>query len=102
MTISFNYANLSFEWDSGNSLKNRVKHHVESSEAEDIFFNNPLVLEDIIHSTREQRFWALGETGADRFLHVTFTVRKDKIRVISARSMSKKERKIYEKIKKTT
>lgn len=88
-----------FEWDSGKALKSKIKHGVGASEAEQIFFNDPLlVLEDEKHSQTESRFHALGTTDDGRFLHVTFTVRGngDLIRVISARDMHRKERSHYE------
>ena len=88
----------SFEWDQGNARKNE-KHDVSMAEAEQVFFNTPLlVLEDIKHSIRELRFHALGKTDKVRLLHITFTLRHadEKIRVISARDMHRKERAIYE------
>jgi uncharacterized DUF497 family protein len=88
----------SFEWDQGNARKNE-KHGVSMAEAEQVFFNTPLlVLEDIKHSKRELRFHALGKTDKVRLLHITFTLRHadEKMRVISARDMHRKERAIYE------
>ena len=88
----------SFEWDQGNTRKNE-KHGVSMAEAEQVFFNTLLlVLEDIKHSKRELRFHALGKTDKVRLLHITFTLRHadEKIRVISAREMHRKERAIYE------
>jgi len=86
-----------FEWDEGNIDKNWIKHGVSPFECEQMFFNQPLVVtDDIKHSEQEQRFYALGRTDANRLLFVVFTVRKNMIRVISARDMSPKERKIYE------
>jgi len=88
-----------FEWDEGNARKN-VKHSVSMAEAEQVFFNTPLlVLEDIKHSRLELRFHALGKTDTVRLLHITFTLRhaEEKIRVISARDVHRKERAIYEK-----
>ena len=85
-----------FQWDQGNLEKNWLKHGVSPLECEEIFFNQPLVVSpDIRHSDREERFYALGRTDADRYLFVVFTVRGRKLRVISARDMSRKERKIY-------
>lgn len=87
-----------FDWDSGNVRKND-KHGVSMAEAEQIFFNDPLLLvADTKHSQAEQRYHALGKTDEGRTLHITFTLRKsgEKIRVISARDMHKKERTIYE------
>ena len=88
-----------FDWDSGNSRKNE-KHGVSMAEAEQAFFNAPLlVLGDLTHSDHEQRFHALGKSNEGRQRHITFTLRHndEKIRVISARDMHRKERVIYEK-----
>jgi hypothetical protein len=88
-----------FDWDEGNTRKNE-KHGVTMAEAEQVFFNAPLlVLEDSRHSNQEPRFHALGKTDGTRLLHITFTVRHngEKVRVISARDMHRKERVIYEK-----
>ena len=87
-----------FEWDNGNARKSDDKHGVSQAEAEQLFFNQPLlVVEDSRHSVREPRFHALGRTDEDRLLHVTFTLRVSatRIRVISARDMSRKERAHY-------
>ena len=91
---------VGFDWDAGNSRKSADKHSVTQSEAEQAFFNQPLlVLEDDRHSFAEARFHALGHTNEDRRLHITFTLRRDAalIRVISARAMSARERSAYEK-----
>ena len=87
-----------FEWDDGNARKSDDKHGVGQAEAEQVFFNEPLVVvEDLRHSLHELRFHALGRTDEDRLLHVTFTLRgaATRIRVISARDMSRKERARY-------
>lgn len=87
-----------FEWDEGNLLKNWEKHRVSASECEQVFFNRPLVAGlDKKHSQRESRYYALGITDAKRKLLIVFTLRKKLIRVISARDMNKKERKVFEK-----
>lgn len=88
-----------FDWDDGNARKSEAKHAVSMAEAEQIFFNDPLLLlEDAKHSEHEKRNHALGITDEGRLLHITFTLRHsgEKIRVISARDMHKKERKSYE------
>jgi uncharacterized DUF497 family protein len=88
-----------FDWDEGNSRKSVEKHNVSQAEAEQIFFNDPLlVVEDVGHSVRELRLQALGRTDAGRLLHISFTLRGDGklIRVISARTMHRKERLRYE------
>jgi uncharacterized protein len=85
-----------FEWDEGNQDKNLLKHNVLNSESEEIFFNQPLIIaEDEKHSIIESRYYALGKTDHDRLLFIVFTVRKEKIRIISARDMKKKEKEIY-------
>ncbi len=86
-----------FEWDNGNIYKNEKKHGIYWSEIEEIFFNEPLLIfEDFKHSQKECRCYALGVTDERKPLFVVFTIRNNKIRVISARKMNKKERKIYE------
>ena len=86
-----------FEWDSGNLFKNEVSHNVKFFEVEEIFLNEPLIIkEDLRHSEIEDRYYALGTTNISRKLFVVFTFRKNLIRVISARDMSKKERILYE------
>jgi uncharacterized DUF497 family protein len=88
-----------FDWDDGNGRKSADKHDVSQAEVESVFFNDPLiVVVDVKHSEKEQRLNALGKTAQNRLLHVTFTLRQSgaMIRVISARDMHRKERKIYE------
>ena len=85
-----------FNWDRGNVEKNWRKHRVSLVECEQIFFNKALFAEDVKHSQPEKRYYALGLTNNKRPLFVAFTIRRNLIRVISARDMSKKERKIYE------
>jgi uncharacterized DUF497 family protein len=89
---------VGFDWDKGNGRKNADKHGVNQAEAEQVFFNEPLlVLEDSQHSSQEPRFHVLGQTDEGRLLHITFTLRQQGtlIRVISARDMHRKERVIY-------
>jgi uncharacterized DUF497 family protein len=88
-----------FDWDAGNERKSEKKHTVSRFEAEQVFFNQPLlILTDAKHSQNEARYHALGKSNDDRPLHITFTLRSDAtlIRVISARDMHRKERNIYE------
>jgi hypothetical protein len=85
-----------FEWDKGNIDKNWINHKVSNVECEEIFFNSPFLLEeDLIHFQNEKRYYILGRTNNNRLLFISFTVREQKIRIISARDMSKKERRIY-------
>jgi hypothetical protein len=92
-----------FDWDDGNRYKNQKKHGVSWQEIEEIFFNEPLlILEDKKHSVLEQRCYCLGQTDEKVKLFVVFTKRENKIRPISARRVTNKERAIYEKAKKNT
>lgn len=85
-----------FAWDEHNAVKIWIKHQVSQAESEEVFFNRPLVVaDDSEHSDQERRFYALGQANDGRRLFVVFTVRGDKIRVISARDMSRRERKVY-------
>jgi len=85
-----------FEWDQGNVEKNWLTHQVTPQECEQVFFNRPLsVADDAKHSRVEKRFFVLGQTDEDRPLFIAFTVRKKRIRVICARDMNRKERKVY-------
>jgi uncharacterized DUF497 family protein len=79
-----------FEWDEGNANKNWERHQVSPEEAEEVFFNEPLVVRgDVRHSKLEKRYYALGQTGIGRFLFIAFTVRRSRLRVISVRDMSR-------------
>ncbi|WP_116364509.1 BrnT family toxin [Parahaliea mediterranea] len=89
-----------FNWDDGNARKSQEKHAVSQAEAEQVFFNDPLLLLlDEKHSQDEARYHAYGKTSGGRKLHIAFTLREQGalIRVISARGMHRKERMIYEK-----
>jgi uncharacterized protein len=85
-----------FQWDDGNAGKNWYAHQVSDAESEEVFFNHPRVMgKDKEHSQDEPRCFLLGITNAGRRLFVSFTVRGDLIRVISARDMTRKERTAY-------
>ena len=89
---------IGFEWNDGNSNKNLLKHKVSNGECEEIFFNQPLIIvSDHKHSQTEIRYGAFGKTDSFRQLTIIYTVRRKLIRIISARDMSRKERKYYEK-----
>jgi uncharacterized DUF497 family protein len=86
-----------FEWDEGNARKNE-KHGVTQAEAEQVFLNDPLfITPDEKHSESERRYRALGKTASGRLLMVIFTSRQTGrlIRVISARDMNVRERRLY-------
>lgn len=86
-----------FDWNQVNKRKNLIKHKVYWKECEEVFYNKPLdFFQDEKHSVREKRYGAFGQTNKKRRLTIIFTVRNNKIRVISARDQNKKERKQYE------
>lgn len=87
-----------FEWDQGNIDKSYQKHGITPNEAEEVFLDKDvLLLEDVKHSDAEQRTKAIGKIANGRILFLVFTVRNNKIRIISARVANKKERRLYEK-----
>jgi|SRR3989338_1336829 len=98
MGDEFNFIQLSgFDWDEANREKNWIRHKVDYKESEEIFFNKPLFIdENVRHSSKEKKFEALGQTNKGRGLFVVFTIRNNKIRIISARDQDSKERRKYE------
>jgi len=85
-----------FDWDEGNLFKNWEKHGVTAAECEQVFFNRPLLARpDERHSSAETRFYLLGKADSGRHLFAVFTIREHRIRVISARDQSRRERRSY-------
>jgi hypothetical protein len=85
-----------FQWDAGNSSKIWDRHQVMPTECEELFFNRPLIVSsDDQHSVGEERFYGLGQTDGGRVFFAVFTIRSRLIRVISARDISRKERRIF-------
>ena len=89
-----------FEWDIGNLRKNLEKHGITQQEAEDAFFHFKLIVPDQRHSKTEPRFGMYGQANTGKNLFIAFTIRNQRVRVISARPVNKKERILYEKTKK--
>ena len=89
---------MKFDWDQWNIQKNELKHGVSPIEAESVFFDPKYILHrDNVHSNfREERFILYGKSQEGRILMIGFTVRRGKVRIITARTASKKERKYYE------
>ncbi len=88
---------LLFEWDGKKAKQNLKKHGVSFEEASTVFAD-PLALTvyDPLHTEREDRFVTLGESGGGRLLVVVFTERANRIRIISARYATSRERRNYE------
>jgi len=85
-----------FDWSGGNAEKNWQRHRVTPLEAEQVFFNTPLLSgADPMRSQKESRFYALGQTNEGRELFMAFTMRRQRLRVVSARDMNRKERRVY-------
>ena len=86
-----------FQWDNGNVEKNWLKHGVTNAESEQVFFNDPLVIaEPQGQIWAEMRYYAYGQTDEGRKLFIVFTIRQELIRIISARDMSRRERRNYD------
>ena len=88
---------LIFDWDTGNEMKNITKHRIDNDESESVFADkSKLVLYDKKHGQDEVRFYCIGRSLHNRILRVTFTTRRGKIRIISSRPASAKEKHQYE------
>ncbi len=88
---------IGFEWDKGNIDKSYQKHGITPNETEQVFTDEDVQVEkDIKHQEKEKRYIAIGRNAAERVLFIVFTIRKRKIRVISARVSNQKERRLYE------
>jgi len=90
---------LLFEWDSKKAALNIAKHSVSFAEATTIFGDKrSITIPDPKHSQKEARFVTIGKTFSTNVIVVVYTERGNKIRIISARQASRKERKTYEEI----
>ena len=89
---------IAFEWDQWNVQKNEAKHGVSRIEAESAFYDpRSRLFEDARHSShRERRIVLYGRSLENRVLMVACTQRGTRLRVITARSASRKERRLYE------
>jgi len=88
---------LLFEWDKNKAKKNIEIHELSFDEASTVFKDTlSLTIHDPLHSNEEDRFTLIGNSVKNRLLVIVHTERGDKIRIISARKATKKERKQYE------
>jgi hypothetical protein len=86
-----------FEWDPNKASHNLAKHGVSFEEAQTAFDDNLfLAFEDPDHSAGERRYILTGQSSRARLLVVAYTERRNKIRVISAREATRRERRAYE------
>ena len=88
---------MKFEWDPAKARDNEAKHSVSFAEATDVFADDlSSIVPDPDHSIDEERFVIFGKTLRDRYLVVAFTERGGRLRIISARQMTRRERHAYE------
>jgi uncharacterized DUF497 family protein len=89
--------NDEFEWDPEKAAANEAKHGTTFEEATSVFLD-PLVRirPDDDHSSNEERYTSTGMSQLGRLLVVTYTDRRDRIRIISARRPTRREAKAYE------
>lgn len=88
---------LDFEWDSDKAKLNLNKHGVNFEEAATVFADQlSMTFPDPDHSHGEDRFVLIGKSFSDNILVIAHTERGKKIRIISARKATRKERKYYE------
>ncbi len=94
---------VEFEWDKGNLDKSYTKHGITPKETEEVFVDEgSFVLPDVKYSQKEERFIVVGRTLEKLNLFIVFAFRGEKVRVISARRMHRKEVLKYEKLKENT
>jgi uncharacterized DUF497 family protein len=88
---------MDFEWDDPKAARNLAKHGVSFHEAATVF-GDPLAMTyyDPDHSQDEDRFLTFGHSDAGHLLVVSHTDREDRVRIISARRATRRERKAYE------
>jgi uncharacterized DUF497 family protein len=88
---------MKYEWDENKAVKNLAKHGVSFAEAKTIF-DDPLYVDfyDLDHSEDEERYLIVGASNRGRLLIVSYTERRESIRIISAREVTKSEREAYE------
>jgi len=88
---------MRFEWDPEKAISNLRKHDVSFEEAITVFLDNlSLTGDDPDHSVGEDRFVIFAVSSIGRLLVVSYTERGDEIRIISARTATRAERKLYE------
>ena len=88
---------MNFEWDPNKARQNAIKHGVTFEEASEVFGDAlSLTVPDPDHSDDETRFVIFGRSLKERYLVASFTERGDRIRLISAREMTRRERAAYE------
>ena len=88
---------MNFEWDEAKARTNQSKHGVSFFEATEVFADEySSYVHDPDHSDEEDRYLLFGVSSKGKYIVVSFTERLDAVRIISARRMTRQERKAYE------
>lgn len=88
---------MEFEWEPEKAARNLRKHKVTFSEAASVFGDSlSITVADPDHSVDEERFITVGLSSRHRWLMVAHTERGDRLRILSARELTRSERRTYE------
>lgn len=88
---------MQFEWDSGKARRNLRKHGIDFNEASTVFADTlSITIPDPDHSEDEERWVTMGLSNRHRLLVVVHTEQEESIRLISARTADRLERRKYE------
>lgn len=91
---------MDFDWDDNKAEANFVKHGVSFLEAASVFDDElSITFRDPDHSADEERFVIIGHSHRGRLLFVSHTDQDDRPRIISAREVTRRERKVYENVR---
>ncbi|CAN5684290.1 BrnT family toxin [soil metagenome] len=91
------YLDQSFEWDQMKAARNAIKHGVRFPEAATVFFDASAIFErDSDHSIEEERYIVVGCSIRRKVILVVHVLRGDKIRILSARIATPRERRHYD------
>ena len=89
---------MEFEWDSEKAKTNLRKHRISFEEATTVFEDRlAAIYQDPDHSVKEQRYLTVGASSDRRLLILALAARGERIRIINARKVTKRERELYEK-----
>lgn len=92
---------FNFEWDHGNLNKSQIKHGVGPDEVEAVFNLKMAVPlgRQVSPEVEEERLCIVGPSFEGGMISVVFTLREGRVRPISARNASRKERRLYEEVR---
>ena len=96
MDIMYRLQGIEFAWDENKAQSNIQKYGVTFEEAAEVFFDPFYQTGNASMNDNEERDFIIGYTFSQRLLLAVYTERSDRIRIISARSATRAERKVYE------